>query len=209
MPALNAERHFENGHSHVAVDGQVDKGKFRGVVGNKFERSQGKENRLDDRNDKADRRPNSKELIEKQKNWTSHFSKARPSRYSSDPNHSLVQSSLNQNSVKHEDVAHRQGKESKRHSDGNAAPATRSASFCASRPSPATSPLPPPPPPTRNSSAVGTRQERLINVASSPTDSIGSPEYATVNKLADLSPEYAEVQKAEIETPTSPAKVGF
>ncbi|XP_066255923.1 uncharacterized protein Spn isoform X3 [Euwallacea similis] len=36
--------------------------------------------------EKPERKFNSKELIERQKNWTSHFSKNRGSRYSSDPN---------------------------------------------------------------------------------------------------------------------------
>ena len=35
--------------------------------------------------DKPERKFNSKELIEKQRNWTSHFSKSRTSRYNSDP----------------------------------------------------------------------------------------------------------------------------
>lgn len=40
--------------------------------------------------EKPERKFNSKELIERQKNWTSHFSKTRSSRYNSDPNKSEV-----------------------------------------------------------------------------------------------------------------------
>lgn len=36
--------------------------------------------------EKPERKFNSKELIEKQKNWTSHFTKTRPTRFNSDPN---------------------------------------------------------------------------------------------------------------------------
>lgn len=40
--------------------------------------------------EKPERKFNNKELIERQKNWTSHFSKTRSSRYNSDPNKSEV-----------------------------------------------------------------------------------------------------------------------
>ncbi|XP_033209599.1 uncharacterized protein LOC117168224 isoform X3 [Belonocnema kinseyi] len=203
VPALNAERHFENGHSHAA-DSITDRLRPRVCFG-KFDKHSGKENRLDERPEKPEkpeRRLNSKELIEKQKNWTSHFSKTRPSRYNSDPNHSVVQKSLNQNLYRVEDSqlqkTNNQGKESKRSSEVFCVPATRSASFCSIRPSPSTSP-PPPLPPTRNSSTGNSRKERPISIGSSPTTpDYASPEYATIAKFNDSSPtipEYAEIQK--------------
>lgn len=201
VPALNAERHFENGHSNAA-DSITDRLRPR-VDFNKFEKHSGKENRLDDRPEKPEkpeRRLNSKELIEKQKNWTSHFSKARPSRYNSDPNRSIVQTSLNQNSNKNDDSQKtgNQGKDSKRSSDGVAVLATRSASFCSVRRTPSTSP-PPPLPPTRNSSTSNSKKERPVSIGSaSSSPDYESPEYATINKFTDSSPtipEYAEIQK--------------
>ncbi|XP_043528225.1 uncharacterized protein LOC122538322 isoform X5 [Frieseomelitta varia] len=207
VPALNAERHFENGHNH-GLDNVPDKHKSRVGFG-KFDKNYGKENRLDDRPEKPEkpeRRLNSKELIEKQKNWTSHFSKTRPSRYNSDPNRSLVQSSLNQSaskvnveaaSVGHMQNATNTDNETKRSTDISANPATRSASFCSARSS-AISP-PPPLPPTRNSSTSNAKKERPASIAAvSPPDIPSSPEYATINKYFDTSPtipEYAVVQK--------------
>ncbi|XP_015428898.1 PREDICTED: uncharacterized protein LOC107185675 [Dufourea novaeangliae] len=207
VPALNAERHFENGHNH-GFDNVPDKHKSRSGFG-KFDKNYGKENRLDDRPEKPEkpeRRLNSKELIEKQKNWTSHFSKTRPSRYNSDPNRSLVQSSLNQSANKvnvettsagHAQNATNTDNEAKRPIDIAANPATRSASFCSIRSS-AISP-PPPPPPTRNSSVSNAKKERPASIAAvSPSDLPSSPEYATINKYFDTSPtipEYAIVQK--------------
>ncbi|XP_057328130.1 uncharacterized protein LOC130669332 isoform X2 [Microplitis mediator] len=210
VPALNAERHFENGHA-TENNNAAQRLKPRVGVASKFEKNfHGKENRRDEkqqaeRPEKPERRLNSKELIEKQKNWTSHFSKTRPSRYNSDPNRSVVQTSIqNQNSKRligdnsidpsiesdYQEIDFKKSPEP--------CPATRSASFCTSRPSPTMSP-PPPLPPTRNSSAV--KKERPVSfAATSPTgsDSPVSPEYATVNKSFDTSPtipEYAVVQK--------------
>ncbi|XP_012270430.1 uncharacterized protein LOC105694386 isoform X2 [Orussus abietinus] len=209
VPALNAERHFENGHSYSS---EMVSDRLRPRVGvGKFEKSPGKENRLDERPEKPEkpeRRLNSKELIEKQKNWTSHFSKTRPSRYNSDPNRSVVQTSLNQNSIRaaaegapgHATGADNQEKDAKRLTDTSSCLATRSASFCSARPSANVSP-PPPPPPTRNSSAGNLRKERPASIAAvSPTNAEypGSPEYATVDDAFDISPgmpEYAVVQK--------------
>lgn len=76
-------------------------------------------------------------------------------------------------------------KEGKRPAD-IAIPATRSASFCSTRPSTNVSP-PPPTPPTRNSSKPTT------TVVAPTTISPGSPEYASV--LNEEMPEYAVVQK--------------
>ncbi|XP_054014993.1 uncharacterized protein LOC128895960 isoform X2 [Hylaeus anthracinus] len=207
VPALNAERHFENGHNH-GLDNLPDKHKSRAAFG-KFDKNYGKENRLDDRPEKPEkpeRRLNSKELIEKQKNWTSHFSKTRPSRYNSDPNRSVVQSSLNQSAnkvnIETTSVGHAQNatsidNEARRPTDISSNPATRSASFCSIRSS--TISPPPPPPPTRNSSTSNAKKERPASIAAvSPVDLPSSPEYATINKYFDTSPsipEYAVVQK--------------
>ncbi|XP_048510097.1 uncharacterized protein LOC105690282 isoform X3 [Athalia rosae] len=222
VPALNAERHFENGHSH-GPEAAVDRLRPRPGFGkfDKFDKNYGKENYMDERPErpeKPERRLNSKELIEKQKNWTSHFSKTRPSRYNSDPNRSIVQTTLNQsmNKVGGEPISPGQStgmsnydKDSRRTTDVANNLATRSASFCSTRPSPNMSP-PPPPPPTRisstnNVSSAISRKERPASVASaSPTtpeflSSPKSPEYATVvNKHFDMfanTPEYAIVQK--------------
>lgn len=185
VPALNAERHFENGH--CAPERRSGLGKV--------DRTFGKENDRPERPEKPERRPNSKELIEKQRNWTSHFSKTRPSRYNSDPNRSLVQTSLNsqnaQNQIQSSSVDMCQSLASPTTNDF-VNPATRSASFCSAR-----SP-PPPLPPVRNSSAAG-RKERPASIAAvSPSELPESPEYATVERFDDISPtipEYAVVQK--------------
>ncbi|XP_014606531.1 PREDICTED: uncharacterized protein LOC106788096 isoform X9 [Polistes canadensis] len=208
VPTLNAERHFENGHNY-GLDNVADKFKGR-IPFNKSEKNYGKENRLDERPEKPEkpeRKLNSKELIEKQKNWTSHFSKTRPSRYNSDPNRSVVQISLNQNfnkfsgdnsSAGFNEISSNIENDTKRSVDISANPAIRSASFCSARSSAATSP-PPPPPPTRNSSNANTKKERPASIASlSPSDLPNSPEYATINKYFETSPtipEYAVVHK--------------
>ncbi|XP_050461006.1 uncharacterized protein LOC126856506 isoform X1 [Cataglyphis hispanica] len=188
VPTLNAERHFENGHCAPE----------RRPCAGKVERTLGKENDRPERPEKPERRPNSKELIEKQKNWTSHFSKTRPSRYNSDPNRSLVQTSLNSQNAQNQiqqsvSVDACQSSVSATTNDF-ANPATRSASFCSAR-----SP-PPPPPPVRNSSAAG-RRERPASIATiNPSELLESPEYATVERFDDISPtipEYAVVQKTK------------
>ncbi|XP_063976441.1 neurabin-1 isoform X1 [Diachasmimorpha longicaudata] len=204
VPALNAERHFENGHH-----GSDNSERMKPRVSSKYEKNYGKENRREDKPEKPEkpeRRLNSKELIEKQKNWTSHFSKTRPSRYNSDPNKSQVQTSIqNQNSKRlivddSLDSTESDYQEIDFKKSSEPCPATRSASFCSSRPSPTMSP-PPPLPPTRNSSAV--RKERPVSfsaVSSTDSESPVSPEYATVTKSFDSSPtipEYAVVQKTK------------
>ncbi|CAL1678577.1 unnamed protein product [Lasius platythorax] len=185
VPALNAERHFENGHCAPE----------RRPCASKVERTLGKENDRPERPEKPERRPNSKELIEKQRNWTSHFSKTRPSRYNSDPNRSLVQTSLNSQNAQNQ-IQQSASVDICQSSTVNdsANPATRSASFCSAR-----SP-PPPPPPVRNSSAAG-RRERPASIAIvNPSELLESPEYATVETFDDISPtipEYAVVQKTK------------
>ncbi|XP_066586440.1 neurabin-1 isoform X2 [Prorops nasuta] len=196
VPALNTEKHFENGHNFGVNN--VNEKKSR-VSSSKFEKSFGKENRLEEKPEKPEkpeRRLNSKELIEKQKNWTSHFSKTRSSRYNSDPNRSVVQSSLNQNSAKIDSSLGNvpssiSQNEIKKSVDSPVNLATRSASFCSIRQSGNVSP-PPPIPPLRNSSNA--KKERPTSLAELPD----SPEYATVEKSFDVSPtipEYAVVQK--------------
>lgn len=198
MPALNAERHFENGHCNLSDQRRTGAG---GLGGGKVERTSVKENDRPERPEKPERRPNSKELIEKQRNWTSHFSKTRPNRYNSDPNRSLVQTSLNsQNSTQNATQQQQQtsvdttcqSSATTSATNDTASPATRSASFCSAR-----SP-PPPPPPIRNSSAAGNRRERPASIAVNPSDLPESPEYATIERFDDISPtipEYAVVQK--------------
>ncbi|XP_014488126.1 PREDICTED: uncharacterized protein LOC106751663 isoform X3 [Dinoponera quadriceps] len=192
VPALNAERHFENGHCNMPDQRRA--AVQAGLVGGgKVERMLGKENDRPERPEKPERRPNSKELIEKQRNWTSHFSKTRPSRYNSDPNRSLVQTSLNsQNaSPQHQSSVDALCQGSTSAVNDTVSPA-RSASFCSAR-----SP-PPPLPPVRNSSAAGRRERPASIAALSPSDLPESPEYATIEKFDDVSPtipEYAVVQK--------------
>lgn len=82
--------------------------------------------------EKPERKFNSKELIERQRNWTSHFSKTRSSRYSSDPNKSEDKLTIN---IDSREVTV---------SNKSSASATRSASFSTRLKSPPTSPPPPP-----------------------------------------------------------------
>ncbi|XP_071650272.1 uncharacterized protein Spn isoform X4 [Temnothorax longispinosus] len=199
VPALNAERHFENGHCAPERTGRS------GVSLGKVERT-GKENDRPERPEKPERRPNSKELIEKQRNWTSHFSKARPNRYNSDPNRSLVQTSLNsqnaQSQAQQSSSSFVDTCQSAATGD-SASPATRSASFCSAR-----SP-PPPPPPVRNSSAASRRERPASIAAASPSELLESPEYATVEKFDDISPtipEYAVVQKKKPQSSSKESK---
>ncbi|XP_032663161.1 uncharacterized protein LOC116840489 isoform X2 [Odontomachus brunneus] len=194
VPALNAERHFENGHCNMPDQRRAV---VAGLVGGKVERTLGKENDRPERPEKPERRPNSKELIEKQRNWTSHFSKTRPSRYNSDPNRSLVQTSLNSQNATHNATQQQQSSvdglcQSTTSATNDTASPARSASFCSAR-----SP-PPPLPPVRNSSAAGRRERPASIAALSPSDLPESPEYATIEKFDDISPtipEYAVVQK--------------
>lgn len=80
--------------------------------------------------EKPERKFNSKELIEKQRNWTSHFTKTRSTRYNSDPNKSEVKLAVNNGS---KDV-----------SCDNKSAAARSSSFSSRIRSPPTSPPSPP-----------------------------------------------------------------
>ena len=100
--------------------------------------------------EKPERKFNSRELIEKQKNWTSHFSKSRSARYNSDPNKTEVRVSLSSGGSENKTgTVGSQLQTQKATSDSSLPttnPAARSASFSATRPvrSPAVSPPPPP-----------------------------------------------------------------
>lgn len=84
--------------------------------------------------EKPERKFNSKELIEKQRNWTSHFNKTRTSRYNSDPNKSEIKVAVNNGN--------------KEVTCDNKNPAARSSSFSTR----VRSPTSPPSPPVRNES---------------------------------------------------------
>ncbi|XP_060519961.1 uncharacterized protein LOC132698107 isoform X4 [Cylas formicarius] len=107
-----------------------------------------------DKPEKPERKFNSKELIERQKNWTSHFSKTRNSRYGSDPNKGEVKVGVDKTEV--------------------STAAARSASFTSARlKSPPTSP---PSPPVRTEASRrpnAVRKERpasVIPTTTSPTN---------------------------------------
>ncbi|XP_028149950.2 uncharacterized protein LOC114343319 isoform X3 [Diabrotica virgifera virgifera] len=105
--------------------------------------------------DKPERKFNSKELIERQRNWTSHFSKTRNSRYNSDPNKNDVRLSVSIDSER---------------SEMKVSAATRSASFSSRLKSPPTSP---PPPPIRTEASRRTnfvKKERPASVIPTTTD---------------------------------------
>lgn len=100
--------------------------------------------------EKPERKFNSRELIEKQRNWTSHFSKSRSSRYNSDPNKTEVRVGLSAGDTENKAaLVSAQQQAQKLTSDSSLPstnPAARSASFSATRPvrSPTVSPPPPP-----------------------------------------------------------------
>nr|CAH7758308.1 unnamed protein product [Callosobruchus chinensis] len=132
-----------------------------------------------DRPDKPERRFNSKELIERQKNWTSHFSKnnSRSSRYNSDPNKCETKLVSTNGSKDH-------GQETKA-----SAIASRSASFSSSRlTSPPTSP---PIPPVRTEASKRSnfvRKERPASVIPTPADYRASAGYVSPTRSPVESP---------------------
>lgn len=143
--------------------------------------------------EKPERKFNSKELIEKQKNWTSHFSKTpRSSRYSSDPSKPDGKLGLSN------------GKEPL---DNKTAHATRSASFNNKMRSPPTSP------PTNLSSDVSrrynvVRKERPASIGTPSSMMHRNKDYTSPSK----SPEYISPIKSPspISSPSpnsSPVKV--
>lgn len=122
--------------------------------------------------EKPERKFNSRELIEKQRNWTSHFSKARSTRYNSDPNKSEVRLGLSNGSKdKTED--------NRNDVQQSGQPATRSASFSARIRSPPTSP---PPPPIRTEASKRpnvVRRDRPASVIPTTTTSTTTPQSPT------------------------------
>uniref|UniRef100_A0AAR5P3K6 Neurabin-1 n=1 Tax=Dendroctonus ponderosae TaxID=77166 RepID=A0AAR5P3K6_DENPD len=117
--------------------------------------------------EKPERKFNSKELIERQKNWTSHFSKTRNSRYHSDPNKAEVKLAVNN---REQEPAHTKL-------------ATRSSSFANSRViSPPTSPPPDPPVRTEASKRPLARKERPVSCGILPNI------YSSVAKYDTTSP---------------------
>lgn len=103
--------------------------------------------------EKPERKFNSKELIEKQRNWTSHFTKTRSSRYHSDPSKTDVKLAVSNGSRETS-------------GDNRINSASRSASFNNKIRSPPTSP-PPPPDVTRRTNIV--RRERPASVIPTTT----------------------------------------
>lgn len=144
VPVLNdnCSAKKSNGFSHSVASDNVSK-----ATGNVEERT--KPNVMK-KPEKPERKFNSKELIEKQRNWTSHFNKSRSSRYHSDPNKSEVKLVVNNGN--------------KEVICDNKSAAVRSSSFSSRMRSPPTSP---PSPPIRNESAKRTnvvRRERPTSV---------------------------------------------
>lgn len=102
-------------------------------------------NKKPEKPEKPERKFNSRELIEKQRNWTSHFSKTRSTRYNSDPNKTEVRLGISNGSKE-------KTEEGKVDQTSSGQPAARSQSFSARVRSPPTSP--PPQPPIRTESAM-------------------------------------------------------
>lgn len=134
--------------------------------------------------EKPERKFNSKELIERQRNWTSHFSKIRTNRYSSDPNKSDDKLTMN--------IDCKEGIVSRK----NGAGATRSASFSTRLKSP---PMSPPPPPLRTDASKRTnfvRKERPASVIPTIGDSNTINENKTLLMGPLLSPPSAETNNS-------------
>ncbi|XP_045463648.1 uncharacterized protein LOC123673221 isoform X2 [Harmonia axyridis] len=131
--------------------------------------------RKPDRPDKPERRLNSKELIEKQRNWTSHFSKSRSNRYSSDPNRQTEVKLPTARTAGDTNVG------DNRTNSSASSVAIRSQSFNNKIRSPPTSP---PPPPVRTEASRrpnAGRKERPASVIPTPYKSpVASPTKETV-----------------------------
>ncbi|XP_071057520.1 uncharacterized protein [Onthophagus taurus] len=119
--------------------------------------------------EKPERKFNSKELIEKQRNWTSHFSKARSSRYNSDPGKTDVKLAVSNGSKENE----------------KSSGASRSASFSNRIRSPPTSP-PPPPDVTKRPNPV--RRERPVSTPVIPVVKRHQPDYLVSSPTKSPSP---------------------
>lgn len=131
VPVLNDNVNKSNGYnnkSNTQHDGSsVNESVIRTVLGSSEERTKPS---LMKKPEKPERKFNSKELIEKQRNWTSHFSKTRSNRYNSDPNKSEIKLAVNNGN--------------KDASCDNKSAAARSSSFSSRVRSPPTSPPSPP-----------------------------------------------------------------
>lgn len=137
--------------------------------------------------EKPERKFSSRELIEKQRNWTSHFSKSRSARYNSDPNKTEVRVGLSAGGT--ENVATLLGLQQQSQTlaaDSSVSStnlAARSASFSATRPvrSPPVSP-PPPPIQVGHTSSISptTRQEQGVEKPTEPPPSV-SPVRDTIS----------------------------
>lgn len=137
--------------------------------------------------EKPERKFNSRELIEKQRNWTSHFSKSRSSRYNSDPNKTEVRVGLSAGGTENKAaVVGSQQRAQKLTADSSVPstnPAARSASFSSTRSvrSPTVSP---PPPPIRAGPVASpispTRQEKKVERPSEPLP-LASPVRDTIS----------------------------
>ena len=195
VPTLNKEHHFVSGHESFVESDRLTNHKNIPKSGKNCEGEDDLNKELE-KYEKPERKYNSKELIEKQKNWTSHFSKARPNRHYSDPNKSLIESSLNNVSSKigidenlsinsQENFILINDKEfMNKLVDISNNSAMRSASFCSTKPCLTVSPPPPPPPPLpiRNSSSVNVRKGQPVSIACLTSISSKHMEYP-INKF--------------------------
>lgn len=208
VPTLNAERQLEKNcltftNKYDRVRNHTDKMNSKEHV---------KENEIIDKfniSEQSEKKFNSKELIQKQKNWTSHFSKIRTSRYNSDPNTFEVQTSLNETVIKNtsdeglqqslrENYRLENNKRSITQLIENIIPAERSASFSAMLIS-SKSLSSPPPLPTRYSSNGEGKQKKNVDFTCSSSDNNEFPKSGILNAIPNNSekeiPEYAVVQK--------------
>nr|CAI5844986.1 unnamed protein product [Callosobruchus analis] len=189
VPALNNNR---NGISGNTTNANVTKSAYKTNYSTSEEKIKVEERspkpalmkkpeKLDkvDRPDKPERRFNSKELIERQKNWTSHFSKnnSRSSRYNSDPNKCETKLVSTNGSKEHV------------HETKPSAIASRSASFSSGRLiSPPTSP---PIPPVRTEASKRSnfvRKERPASVIPTPADYRAATGYVSPTRSPMESP---------------------
>ncbi|XP_031788062.1 uncharacterized protein LOC100116974 isoform X3 [Nasonia vitripennis] len=208
-PPLNAERQLETNKSTLA-------NKYNEVRNRTHEinlKANVKDSEFVDKlktADQCDKKFNSKELIQKQKNWTSHFSKTRTSRYNSDPDKLVVKTSLDKTVLKNksdEGLQHGskdsyelentlENKLSTTNLVKNVNTAERSASFSAMCSSSKTFSSPPQLP-TRYSSNGEKKEKKPIACLSVENNEL--PKFSMLNDIPNNSkkeiPEYAVIQK--------------
>lgn len=140
--------------------------------------------------EKPERKFNSRELIEKQRNWTSHFSKTRTSsRFNSDPNKAEVKLAVTNGNK-----------------DATGMVATRSASFNNKLRSPPTSP---PPPPERTEASRRpnvVRRDRPASVI--PTTNLVSNKKDVISHRRSFDKDITVVSSPNSKEKTSPTKTG-